>query len=71
MLLESGGSHSNIVNVVPSNLVAAGRTTGVLDERRFDTVAGAIARLCASHAVDPNRLRLPARRPHDRGTAAR
>jgi len=34
--------------------------TGILDERRFDTLADAVARLCACHAVDASRLRLPA-----------
>jgi hypothetical protein len=34
--------------------------TGVLDGHRFDTLAAAVGRLCASHAVDPTRLRLPA-----------
>jgi hypothetical protein len=33
--------------------------TGVLDERRFDTLAAAVARLCACHAVDTAALRLP------------
>jgi hypothetical protein len=33
--------------------------TGVLDERRFDALADAVARLCACHAVDTSRLRLP------------
>ena len=35
--------------------------TGVLDERRFDALAAAVARLSACHAVDPARLRLPSR----------
>ena len=35
--------------------------TGILDERRFDALAAAVARLCACHAVDGSRLRLPAR----------
>jgi hypothetical protein len=34
--------------------------TGVLDEERFDALAAAVARLCACHAVDRARLRLPA-----------
>jgi hypothetical protein len=33
--------------------------TGILDERRFDALAAAVARLCACHAVDGSRLRLP------------
>jgi hypothetical protein len=33
--------------------------TGVLDERRFDALAASGARLCACHAVDTSRLRLP------------
>jgi hypothetical protein len=41
--------------------------TGVLDEHRFDALAAAVGRLCACHAVDPGRLRLPPR-PHDRTT---
>jgi hypothetical protein len=35
--------------------------TGVLDEPRFDALADAVARLCACHAVDASRLRLPAK----------
>jgi hypothetical protein len=34
--------------------------TGILDERRFDVLAAAVAHLCACHAVDGSRLRLPA-----------
>jgi hypothetical protein len=34
--------------------------TGVLDEARFEELAAAVARLCACHAVDRTRLRLPA-----------
>jgi hypothetical protein len=34
--------------------------TGVVDEARFDALALAVARLCACHAVDAARLRLPA-----------
>ncbi len=34
--------------------------TGVLDGDRFDVLAAAVARLCACHAVDRARLRLPA-----------
>src|SRR5262249_37594904 len=33
--------------------------TGVLDEARFEALAAAVARLCACHAVDHSRLRLP------------
>ncbi len=36
--------------------------TGVVDERRFDALTAAVARLCACHAVDGARLRLPPRR---------
>jgi hypothetical protein len=35
--------------------------SGVLDEPRFDALAAAVARLCACHAVDASRLRLPAK----------
>src|SRR5262249_19667345 len=45
--------------------------TGVLDEDRFDALAAAVARLCACHAVDPARLRLPVPGPHDSGSAGR
>ena len=34
--------------------------TGVLDETRFEALAAAVGRLCACHAVDRSRLRLPA-----------
>ncbi len=44
--------------------------TGVLDEARFDALAAAVGRLCACHAVDPARLRLPAPAPDDTGAAA-
>ena len=33
--------------------------TGVIDEARFETLAAAVGRLCACHAVDRSRLRLP------------
>jgi hypothetical protein len=29
----------------------------VVDEARFDALAGIVARLCASHEIDPTRLR--------------
>jgi hypothetical protein len=45
--------------------------TGVLDERRFDALAVAVARLCACHAVDPRRLRCPPPGVDDRGPVAR
>ena len=31
---------------------------GVLDEARFDDLAGIVARLCAAHAIDSDKLRL-------------
>jgi len=34
--------------------------TGVLDDVRFEALAAAVGRLCACHAVDRSRLRLPA-----------
>jgi hypothetical protein len=34
--------------------------TGVLDEARFEALAAAVGHLCACHAVDRSRLRLPA-----------
>ncbi len=33
--------------------------TGILDDARFDELAGLVGRLCACHAVDRTRLRLP------------
>jgi hypothetical protein len=44
--------------------------TGVLTEARVDALATAVARLCACHAVDPARLRLPLRGPDDRAATA-
>jgi hypothetical protein len=40
--------------------------TRILDERRFDALADAVARLCACHAVDGSRLRLPPPAAHAR-----
>lgn len=44
--------------------------TGVLDEARFDALATSVAALCAGHAVDATRLRLPLWPPDDRSPAS-